>query len=76
VLRAFADGHRLTRFDAEELGDHCLPSTVADLQKLGVLIRRELVEREGRFGTFHCCVYWIDAADRQEARRLLAGGAE
>jgi hypothetical protein len=75
ILQSLAQGRRLTRFDAELLGDHCLPSTVARLQKRGVTIQRELVKREGSHGQFHCCVYWISEADKARARRILEGAA-
>lgn len=76
VLTALAQGHRLNRFDAEQLGDHVLNTTVSMLEKRGVRIARKLVEVGGRFGTFHCCEYWIDDADRDAASRLLAGGKQ
>jgi hypothetical protein len=54
ILSALVEGRRLTRFGAEQLGDHCLPSTVSAIKKYGIVIQRELVEREGRRGRFHC----------------------
>ncbi len=73
VLWALVDGQRLTRFDAERLGDHCLPSTVSALQAQGVPIMRELIERHGQHGAFRCCVYWVAEADRGAALNLLEG---
>lgn len=71
VLSAFAQGRRLNRFDAEQLGDHVLNTTVSMLEKRGVRISRKLIEIEGRFGSFHCCEYWIDDTDIAVARSLL-----
>lgn len=71
ILRAFIEGRRMTRFDAEGLGDHCLPSTVSALQARGVPIMREMVERQGQHGEFRCCVYWLTDADLRVALKLL-----
>jgi len=62
----------MNRFDAEQLGDHVLNTTVSMLEKRGVRISRKLIEIEGRFGSFHCCEYWIDDADIEVARSLLS----
>lgn len=75
ILAVLIGGRSLTRFDSEELGDHCLPSTVATLQRQGARIQRERIKIDGRFGCFHCCRYWIDDADRDRARLLLEGGS-
>jgi hypothetical protein len=71
ILSALIDGRRLTRFDAEQLGDHCLPSTVSALQRLGITIQREPVALEGRHGRFRCCVYWLAESDRPTALRIV-----
>jgi hypothetical protein len=71
ILRFLARGGRLTRFDAEKLGDHALNSTVSNLQAMGIEIAREPLILEGRFGRIHCKRYWLSADQRDRARRLL-----
>ena len=73
ILQELLTGRRLTRFDAEPLGDHCLPSTVATLKKHGITIRREYIAIDGKHGRFHCCAYWIDEADRPAAMCVMEG---
>lgn len=75
MLAAFIEGRRLSRFDAEKLGDHCLPSTVAALQASGVRIDRERVTIDGQHGRFWCCVYWLGESERATALRILDGVA-
>lgn len=63
---------RLTRFDAQKLGDSCLNSTVADLERRGVIVERECTVVPGFAGTpTHCKVYWIAPSQRARARALL-----
>lgn len=40
----------LNRFEAERMGDHCLPSTVAQLREEGYVIHDEWEEVPTRFG--------------------------
>jgi len=50
MLVHFAQGKRLHRFSAERLMDHCLPTTVSDLQrKYSITFSREWVEVPNRF---------------------------
>lgn len=74
ILQEFVNGRRLTRFDAEPLGDHCLPSTVSTLKKLGITVRRDRIAIDGKHGRFHCCIYWIDETDRPAAILAMEGG--
>lgn len=63
VLEAFLRGEKHTRFSAErKLNDHCLPSTVSDLQRLlGVVISRKFITIRGYRGSpTICCLYWIE----------------
>lgn len=63
VFEAFVRGEKHTRFSAErDLHDHCLPSTVSDLQRLeGVVISRKLISVPGYRGSpTICCLYWIE----------------
>ena len=50
IMVALAEGS-LTRFDAERLGDHCLPSTISGLSNQhGLEFPRRLVKVPTRFG--------------------------
>lgn len=61
VLQAFVGGGSWNRFEAERaLGDHCLHSTVAKLQALGLLIDRQLEVVQGRFGAAHVKRYKLN----------------
>jgi hypothetical protein len=71
ILRHFVDGGRLTRFDAERLGDHALNSTVCNLEAMGITIAREPTTLQGRFGTIHCKVYFLAPEQRSAAQKLL-----
>jgi hypothetical protein len=75
VLAALVQRASLHRFDAERdpaIRDHTLPSTIADLQKKGLRIDRELVELPGYGGgVAHVARYSLDAENRQRAITLL-----
>ena len=79
VLAALAERPSLHRFDAERdpaIRDHCLPSTVAELQQRGIRIDRELIELPGfGGGVARVAAYSLDDQNREVARRILAGGA-
>jgi hypothetical protein len=50
IMVALVEGS-LTRFDAERLGDHCLPSTISGLSiQHGLEFPRKLVKVPTRFG--------------------------
>lgn len=72
ILKVLAEGATLTRFDAEQLGDHCLHSTVAALEHRGVEIHRQQVVVPGRFGVVHCKRYRLAPLSMDRARELLA----
>ena len=60
VLRAFADGRTLNRFEAaRELRDWCLNTTVSQLEQRGITILRRDETVPGAYGDVHCCRYWI-----------------
>ncbi len=73
ILVFFAQGGRLTRFDAEKLGDHSLNSTISNLETMGMRIAREPIAIEGRFGTIRCKRYWLEPDEQMRARILLGG---
>lgn len=76
MLALFVDGKHLNRFDAESYHDHCLHSTVATLESLGIRISREWerVPCLGGRAMVRVKRYWLDAAPDNvaAARRVLA----
>ena len=74
ILKFFADGGRLTRFDAERLGDHALNTTVSNLGLMGIVVSREPTVLQGRFGEIRCKRYWLEPDERVRAHILLSGG--
>lgn len=71
VLRFLASGGKLTRFDAEKLGDHALNTTVAYIGEMGISVSREPIVLEGRFGEIRCKRYWLEPEARARALTLL-----
>lgn len=74
ILEYLARGRALTRFDAEPLGDHCLPSTVSHLERVhGIRVGRQTIERPGFNGSrVRCARYRIETkAERDHARTAL-----
>ena len=72
VLGAFYDGRSLNRFQAErELHDHCLHSTVADLEGRGLRIERQNESVPGAYGAVHCKRYRLATQSRERAAALL-----
>lgn len=74
VLTALAEGSRFNRFQAErELHDHCLHSTIADLQtRHGVFVHRVDEVVSGFQGApTHVAQYWLDDDNMRRARELL-----
>jgi len=74
VLRHLASGQSLNRFDAErELHDHCLHSTVSEIQARGIPVFREMEKVRGYQGCpTRVARYRIAAKeDCDRARELL-----
>lgn len=72
VLRAFADGRSLNRWEAvRELRDWCLHTTVAGLEARGVRIDRVDEVVPGQFGPIHCKRYRLAPESRAKAAELL-----
>ncbi|EHQ52908.1 hypothetical protein ECTPHS_09458 [Ectothiorhodospira sp. PHS-1] len=74
VLKALAAGGKYHRFQAEHaLNDHCLHSTVAEIQgRYGIEVAREFVKVPGYMGEpTRVCSYWLDDRNRAKARKLL-----
>ena len=77
VLRALADGSRLTRLDAwRECGDSVLPTTISTIQaRYDIDVARQTVQVQGRYHTAHVSQYWLVPAERRKARQILRRGA-
>ena len=73
MLKRFASGERLHRFQAERVGDHCLPTSVADLQsRHGIEFSRKRVKVPNRFGSeTSVCEYWLEDDHLQRARKIV-----
>ena len=73
VLTALIDGQSFNRFEAErQLSDHVLNSTVADLQRLGITIARQLETVPGYRGLpTKVARYWISPEHRERAQLVL-----
>lgn len=51
ILAHLLAGESLNRFDAERLGDHCLPTTISSLtSRFGLLFQHEPEQVPNRFG--------------------------
>ena len=63
----------LTRFDAEQLGDHCLPSTISALSNQhGLELPRRWVKIPNRFGGETLCKeYTTSDDDKLKINKLL-----
>lgn len=72
MLLRFAKGKKYHRFSAEIVGDHCLPSTISDLQKKhGIYFSRKTVRVPNRFGSETAVsLYWLEGDSLQRARRI------
>jgi hypothetical protein len=73
VLTALTDGRSFNRFEAErQLSDHCLHSTVSELQDKGVTILRRDETVPGFQGIpTHVTRYWLADTSRLRALELL-----
>lgn len=73
MLRHFAMGDRLHRFDAERLGDHVLPTTVSGLQSTHkVYFNRKRIKIPNRFGAeTSVCEYWLEGDQLRKAQLIV-----
>lgn len=74
MLHRFAEGKQYHRFSAEVVGDHCLPTTISDLQKRhSIYFERKFVQVPNRFGTkTSVMLYWLQGDSLAKAQ-LLTG---
>lgn len=77
ILSVLAAGRSLNRFEAEKIGDHCLHSTVAKIERHGFQIDRceETVPGYGGHRT-HVMRYWLSDDERKRAVALLGWRAD
>jgi hypothetical protein len=75
MLERFASGERFHRFEAERVGDHCLPSTVSEIEtKYQISFSREWVAVRNRFGTSTRVVrYGLENESLAKARAIVSG---
>jgi hypothetical protein len=73
ILLVFYSGYSLHRFQAEDIGDHCLHSTISALfNGYGLVFDRERVKVPNRFGTQTTVTqYRLAGSSREKAARLL-----
>jgi hypothetical protein len=73
VLRALLSGQTVNRFEAERgLHDHCLHTTVSNLQAKGLVINRKMEQVPGYQGVpTDCARYSLDVDSYERARHLL-----
>ena len=74
MLRMFAQGRALHRFQAELIGDHCPHSTVSGLQRrFGIAFARKWVKVPTLFGRdTSVMLYWLNGESLARANRLLS----
>lgn len=72
MLHRFAMGNSYHRFSAERIGDHVLPTTISDLQKMyGIRFDRKRIKVKNRFGKYtSVCLYWLSGKSLIAARRI------
>jgi len=73
ILAYLLTGASLNRFEAERIGDHCLPSTISDLaHKHGLIFQRQQERVPNRWGA-PCTVtrYSLPPNQHKRARAVL-----
>ena len=73
IIQYMRLGNSLHRFQAEALGDHCLPSTISTIsRKYGLEIPRKMIKVNNRFGTLtDVMCYWFSESDIAKINKLL-----
>lgn len=77
MLSVFASGQRLHRFTAEKIADHCLPTTISDLQaRYSLSFSRDWLTVPNRFGSeTRVRVYWLEGDNLERAQAIIDGSA-
>ncbi|PMZ89153.1 MULTISPECIES: hypothetical protein [unclassified Pseudomonas] len=74
ILAVLRSGISLNRFEAERIGDHCLPSTISELGRChGLIIDRHFERVPNRFGD-PCLVkrYNLPSSEHDKTDKVLA----
>ena len=72
ILKHFLKGESLNRFEAEQLGDHCLHSTISHfINNCGLPFHKKLEKVKSRFGNTCVTRYWLDELGIKKAKRYL-----
>lgn len=74
MLKLFTEGKKLHRFSAEVLGDHCLPTTISDLQQShNIWFSRKTVKVPNRFGgKSRVSLYWLESVALAKSKAVLS----
>ena len=77
MLKLFAEGKRLHRFQAEGYGDHALHSTISSLQKkYGIYFERVFIQVETRDGMpTNVKLYWLEGLNLTKAKACIKAAA-
>ena len=67
------NGCKITRFDAEMIGDHCLNTSISEIGRLeGIKVSRNDTKRPTRFGKpTDCKEYWLEPDQINKAKTIL-----
>lgn len=78
VVAYLASGRDLNRFEGERrLGDHCLNSTIAEIEAHGVTVSRKWEQVLGFTGlSIRVRRYWLSEIERTKAAAMLGEAAE
>ena len=73
VLAHLARGNSMNRFQAEKIcHDHCLNSTISDIEKRGITVNRKTEVVPGyQNSRVHCTRYWLESEEITKAAKLL-----
>jgi hypothetical protein len=73
VLSVFAGGESLNRFEAVNLGDTVLNTTISDLQRMhSIQFNRKMEKIKNRFGSkTNVMRYWLEGENLSRAQSIL-----
>lgn len=73
MLILFSEGYCLNTFQAKELSDTCLHTTISDLQiRHGIKFAREWQTVFGRYGAARVRRYWLDGDNLIRANEIVS----
>lgn len=75
VLQALLEGPLTGRDAFLDLGDTCLHSTIANIEReYRIRVERVMVKVPTRYGSTRVAKYWLGGEARQQARKVLGQG--